>query len=98
MKGAWRHLAIILVLKKINKNASPELSTRLKYLITSVNRNREIKDIYDFVDNYLIARDSQALRQYIKEVTPDMDFTFYPEGAEEGVEMPITVDFFWPKS
>ena len=37
-------------LKKINKELSPELSTRLKYIITSVNGNRETKTIREFVD------------------------------------------------
>ena len=38
-------------LKKINKNSSPELSTRLKYIITSVNGSDDTKDIRNFVDN-----------------------------------------------
>ena len=40
-------------LKKINKDSSTELSTRLKYLITSVEGSREKKDIREFVENYL---------------------------------------------
>jgi len=83
-------------LKKINKDSSPELTTRLKYLITSVNGEREKKDIRDFVDNYLLARDSRALREYVKEIQPDVDLTFFPEGNESGVNIPIGVSFFWP--
>jgi hypothetical protein len=41
----------------------------LKYIITSVEGAREKKDIRDFVDNYLLAKDSRALREYIKEFT-----------------------------
>jgi len=83
-------------LKKINKDSSPELTTRLKYLITSVNGEREKKDIRDFVDNYLLARDSRSLREYVKEIQPDVDLTFFPEGNESGVNIPIGVSFFWP--
>ena len=83
-------------MKKINKNFSAELSTRLKYIITSINGNSDNKAIRDFVDNYLLARDSRALREYIKEVQPDVDMTFFPEGSNEKVYIPIGLNFFWP--
>ena len=83
-------------LKKINKDNSPELTTRLKYLITSVEGKTESKDIREFVDNYLLARDSRALREYIKEIQPDVDLTFFPEGSNDRVNIPIGVSFFWP--
>jgi hypothetical protein len=84
-------------LKKINKDSSPELSTRLKYIITSVEGNREKKDIRNFVDNYLLAQDSRALREYIREIQPDVDLTFFPDGNSERVGIPIGVSFFWPE-
>ena len=83
-------------LKKINKNLSPELSTRLKYLITSVNGNRETKDIRSFVDNYLLARDSMELRSYMKRIQPDVNLTFTTNSGEE-VAIPINLNFFWPE-
>jgi len=83
-------------LKKINKDASPDLTTRLKYIITSVEGSREKKDIRDFVDNYLLAKDSRALREYIKEVQPDVDLTFFPDGSNDRVNIPIGLSFFWP--
>jgi hypothetical protein len=83
-------------LKKINKNLSPELSTRLKYMITSIGDNRESKDIRQFVDNQLLARDSRAFREYIKEVQPDVDLTFFPGGSDTKVSIPIGLSFFWP--
>jgi hypothetical protein len=84
-------------LKKINKDSSPELSTRLKYIITSVEGNRDKKDIRNFVDNYLLAQDSRALREYIREIQPDVDLTFFPDGNSERVGIPIGVSFFWPE-
>ena len=83
-------------LKKINKNSSAELSTRLKYMITSVSGSREAKDIREFVDNMLLARDSRALREYIKEVQPDVDMTFFPNGSETKSTIPFGLNLFWP--
>ena len=83
-------------LKKINKDSSPELSTRLKYMIVSVEGKRDKKDIREFVDNYLLAQDSRALREYIREIQPDVDLTFFPDGSEDRVSLPIGLKFFWP--
>jgi len=82
-------------LKKINKDNSPELSTRLKYIITSVGGDREEKTIREFVDNYLLARDSRALREYIKIVQPDVDLHHILDSGAE-VTIPISLNFFWP--
>ena len=82
--------------KKVNKNASIELSTRLKYMITSVEGDRETKTIREFVDNYLLARDSRELRKHIRETQPDVDLTFFPDGSDDRVDIPIGVKFFWP--
>jgi hypothetical protein len=83
-------------LKKINKDSSTELSTRLKYLITSVEGSREKKDIREFVENYFLAKDSRALREYIKEIQPDVDLTFFPDSGSDRTSIPIGVSFFWP--
>ena len=82
-------------LKKISPNASPELTTRLKYIITSVEGSEDIKAIRDFVDNYLLARDSRALREYIKQVQPDVDLTYVSDSGAEAT-IPINLNFFWP--
>ena len=84
-------------LKKINKEANPELTTRLKYIITSVDGDREKKTIREFVDNYLLARDSRALRDYIRKVQPDVDLTFFPNGSNSRVNIPVGIEFFWPE-
>lgn len=88
-------------LKKINKNISPELSTRMKYIITSIEGDSSSKTIRDFVDNYLLAKDSQALREYIKNIQPNIDLVFDydgPNGLEEGITLPLTANFFWPSA
>jgi hypothetical protein len=81
-------------LKKINKDNSSELTTRLKYIITSVGDNRETKTIREFVDTYLLARDSRALRDYIRKIQPDVNMNFTTNGDEE-VAIPININFFW---
>jgi hypothetical protein len=82
-------------LKKVSKTLSPDLSTRLKYLITSVEGKTEKKDIRDFVDNYLLAKDSRALREYIKELQPDIDMSI-PSDEGGRINISIGVSFFWP--
>lgn len=85
--------------KKIDKNLSTNVSSRLKQMITSVNGLTERKDIHEFVDNYLLAKDARALREYYSSISPDVDLTISvinAEGVEEDVDMPIGVNFFWP--
>ena len=86
-------------LKKINKKSNPELSTRMKYIINSVNGDSEKKTIREFVDKGLLARDARALRMYINEIQPDTDLTFEREASNgdfETLTIPITANFFWP--
>jgi hypothetical protein len=86
-------------LKKINKNASPDLSTRLKYMITSVNGDDDKKSVREFVDNYFLAMDTRAFRQHIKSIQPDVELNIpvtLEDGSVEDVDLPIGVTFFWP--
>lgn len=84
-------------LKKINKESSAELSTRLKHMIIAVNGDSERKNVRAFVDNEFLARDSRAFRNYLRDFQPDVDMKFYPEnGPEGGVDIPIGVNFLWP--
>lgn len=83
-------------LTKINKNSSTTITTRLKHQILSVNGETEKPKIREFVDNYLLAQDSRALRERIKELSPDVDLTFFPENGNNRVDIPIGLSFFWP--
>ena len=83
-------------LTKINKNSSTTITTRLKHQILSVNGETEKPKIREFVDNYLLAQDSRALRERIKELSPDVDLTFFPENGDNRVDIPIGISFFWP--
>jgi hypothetical protein len=86
-------------LKKINPNVTTDVTTRLKHVITSVENKRDQKDIRDFVDNYLIAKDARALREYYSKVSPDINIVYKPEDEDytgEGINVPISLNFFWP--
>lgn len=86
-------------LKKINPNGSYDITTRFKHMITSVNGDSEQKSIRDFVDNYLLASDARALREYYTKVQPDIEMKFIPEDDSytgEGIAIPISLIFFWP--
>ena len=91
-KAIERELAGI---KRVKKDASPELSTRLKHMIVSVEGKTEKKDIRDFVDNYLLARDSRAFREHVRITQPDVDLNVIISTGEE-VRIPVGLNFFWP--
>ena len=89
-------------LKKFQKGSgvTSEITTRLKKAITSVDGDSSVKRINEFVDFELLSRDSLALREYLREITPDVDmsFTFVSEatGEETDMDIPLNVEFFWP--
>jgi hypothetical protein len=85
-------------LRKMRREA--ELTTRLKHTIVSVDGDTDTSAIREFVDTELLAVDSRALRNYIKDMSPDVDLTFNFEGEDgtvvNDVQIPIGVTFFWP--
>ena len=88
-------------LKKVSKSNIPELSTKLKYIITSVNGDTENSTVRKFVDNFLLAMDSRALRNYMRDMQPDINLITAVkdiEGEEFTMDIPFTVNFFWPDS
>lgn len=88
-------------LQKVNPNSSTDLTTRMKYIITSINGDRDIKSIRSFVDNALLAPDARALRKYYAQIQPDINMKFIPQDEDyvgEGIDIPISLNFFWPDS
>ena len=88
---------------KLFKNGNTsELTTRFKFIITSVDGNTDKAEIRKFVENELTSRDSLSFRTYMKEVSPEVDssFNFVCEycANEERMGIPITVSFFWPNT
>jgi len=85
--------------EKINSEVKPELTTRLRHTITSVDGDESQSTINNFVQN-MLARDSMHLRNEIKNVTPDIELTQEIDlgGESVKVDIPMTVGFFWPSS
>jgi hypothetical protein len=91
----------ILQLTRLSKGASFDLTTRLKYLITSVNGNSDRATIRKFVDSpQLSAKDSLALRKHMREHNPDIDMSFDFKcdecTYERRSDVPIGASFLWP--
>ena len=86
-------------LKKINKNISNDLTTRMKYIITSVDNDFEMKTIRTFVDNEFLARDARELRNHISKIQPSVDLSYDYEdqrGNVKKIDIPVGINFFWP--
>ena len=94
--------AIDAELKSVNKlgtQVSPELTTRLRYLITSVNGDDSKQIISNFVEN-MLSKDSLYFRQEVTKVSPDIELEqeIEMEGDTVKVDIPMTVNFFWPNT
>ena len=78
---------------------STEITTRLRYAIIEVDGDSKLQTINAFIQT-LLARDSVALRNYIRDISPDIDLTSEVEIGGEAVDVsiPLTVEFFWPQS
>jgi len=79
---------------------SQDVSTRLRYMIQEVDGNTDRGFINNFVKNNLLARDSRALRNYVREISPDLDLTFNftsdITGETEALDIPFGAGFFYP--
>ena len=52
------------------------------------------------IDN-ILSKDSLALRNEIARIAPDVEMTQeveFPEGGTVEVDIPLTVNFFWPET
>lgn len=86
-------------LKKINKNSSNDLTTRMKHIIISIDGDYEKKTIREFVDSQFLARDARELRNYIKKIQPSVDLSYDYEdqrGNITTIDIPVGIGFFWP--
>ena len=77
-----------------------DVTTRLKYMIQSVDGNTDRGYITKWVQNEFLALDTKAFRKYVKEISPDMDLTFEftseLTGESEALDIPFGVSFFYP--
>ena len=90
----------IKALQKMNKDASFELTTRYRFMITSVDGNSDMGYITNFINNGFLTKDTKAFREYIKKVSPDVKMEFDYENPDSGEKevrsIPMGVGFFWP--
>lgn len=89
-------------LSRVNKERSSEVTTRLKYVIQSVDGDDEKVTIRKFVETELVSKDTLELRKHIRANIPDMDMSFQficPScDHSERMDIPLTVSFFWPSA
>ena len=86
-------------LKKVNKNAFNDLTTRMKHMITSVDGDYEKKTIREFVDSQFLARDAREFRKYLRKIQPSVDLSYDYEdqrGNITTIDIPVGIKFFWP--
>ena len=78
-----------------------EFTTRLKYILKSVNDNTDSRTIRDFVDN-MLSRDTLEFRKYLNSITPTLDMGYDFECGhcdyEKRMRIPMQAQFFWPDS
>lgn len=79
---------------------SQDVSTRLRYMIQEVDGNTDRGFINNYVKNNLLARESKALREYVKTISPDLnlkyEFVSDITGETEALDIPFGVGFFYP--
>jgi len=81
-------------------DTSFDVTTRLKYMIQSVDGNQDRGYITKWVQNSFLALDTKAFRKFVRELSPDMDLTFEftseITGEAEALDIPFGISFFYP--
>jgi len=93
--------AIKKVFKEDKEAINRENSTRLKYLIKSVDGKTDRGFISNFVDNEFLSVEAVEFRNFVVKTSPDLSFKTEAEnsrGEKEQVAVSMTADFFWPDS
>ena len=93
--------ADVKALERLNKGGtSSELTTRYRYMITSVNGKTDTQSITQFINNQFLTIDTRAFREEVKKISPDVSMEYEHENPRTGeVEVrpiPMGVGFFWP--
>jgi hypothetical protein len=87
--------------KKLQRDDGTEgnITLRLKHQIVEIEGDRDVSTIANFVDEFMLARDSRALREEVDRITPDIDLTIdvsTDDGEVEEVPIQIEPEFFFP--
>jgi hypothetical protein len=85
-------------MSRVNKERSTEVTTRLKYVIQSLNGDDDKVAIRKFIETELVSKDTLELRKHIKANVPDLDMSFEfvcPACDFSGrQDIPMTIGFF----
>ena len=96
--------AEIKSLKKVSGGSKidPEITTRMKRTILSVDGETSRAKVNSFVDNEFLSQDSWALREQLTKISPDVNMQYFYTcescDYEEEMTVPMTVQFFWPST
>ena len=94
------YLTKLAASKKKKKLQETTLTDQLRRMIVSVNGDSSKGMISSFIE-HLPARDSRYLRTSYQKVVPDInlaqEFSCASCGHAQELEVPFTVDFFWPR-
>lgn len=78
-----------------------QMTTRLRYMIVSVNDNSEPKVINDFID-HMRTIDTKGFREYINKIQPDIELSYYHTDEETGNsfrgKIILGADLFYPST
>jgi hypothetical protein len=92
----------VKAMQRLNKasDTSSELTTRYRYMISSVNGDSSTSAITKFINTQFLTRDTRDFRKYINSLQPDINMEFEYENPNTGVvevkPIPMGVGFFWP--
>lgn len=89
-------------LSRVNKERSTEVTTRLKYVIQTIDGDDDKVAIRKFIETELVSKDTLELRKHIRANVPDIDMTFSyvcPScDHSDRMDIPMSVGFFWPSA
>ncbi len=81
------------------KNPNLEVLIRTAVLVNQIDGKKQFNDIYAILKD-LPSRDTLALRTQVQKFTPDIDINYQVQCSHcynvQEVQIPLTVDFFWP--
>lgn len=90
----------LTAVEKAGIMVSPEITARLRRQIVSIDGNTDQEFIKNFINNEFFALDSRAFREEYSNNIPDVNFDAnWRCGACQWmgpVDLPVTVNFFWP--
>ena len=94
--------AELAMIKKANKDNPQEVTTRMKYVLMSLDGNPDRAGIRRFIEEKMSAKDSLALRRHMREHNPDIDmtFNFHCDNSdcnyERRMDVPLGASFLFP--